>query len=255
MYIIAICDSNQKEASTLSTFLQNILEEMNFPYKCYYYDNATSLYETLKIYPEKYNCLFLETRLSPFSGITLAKKLRSNGYEGAIIFVSNDSDLVYEAFDVEASQYLLKPVNEDMLKHLIFRLSMKIRQRKKQYLYLNHGVNWSKIPYLDILYLETVGRKVAIYTSNQQEPIYYPCHLPDMENILPSELFIRCHQSFIVQLHAITHITSTHLILTNGTEISISRTYKQHIRDTIQSMQSFQQSGANKKTDTISKTV
>lgn len=246
MYTIAICDENKEEATILSTLLQNILEEMNFPYKCYYYDDSSSLYNTLKIYPEKYNCLFLETKLSPYNGITLAKKLRRNGYEGFIVFVSNNNDFVYEAFDVEASQYFLKPITKETLEHFLFRISMKLHHQKKQYLYLNYGVNWSKILYSDILYIETIGRKVAIHTFNHNEPLYYPCHLPDMENILPSELFIRCHQSFIVQLHAIAHITATCLILTDGTELSISRTYKQNIRDIFRQIQILQQNEKNK---------
>lgn len=231
MYTIAVCDTNKHEADMLLNSLQSILEELNFPYKCYYYDNASSLYETLEKYPEKYNCLFLETELTPFNGIALARKLRSKGYEGIIVLVSKKISRVYDAFDVEAFQYLRKPVDEGNLRRLIFRISMKIQQRKKQYLYLNYGVTWHKILYADILYIETSGRKVAIYSSHNEEPVYYPCHLSDMEEILPSWLFIRCHQSYIVQFHAISHMTASYVTLTDGTELPISRSYKQNIRD------------------------
>lgn len=233
MYTIAICDTDKNEANMLSSSLQSILDGLNFPYRVYYYKTSSALYETLSKYPEKYNCLFLETDVRPFNGITLAKKLRRIQYEGVIVFLGREFSQVHEAFEVEAAQYLLKPVDDDALRSLFFRISMKIRQNKREYLYLNYGVTWHKILYLDILYIETAGRKVAIYTSNSEKPVYYPCHLPDMEEILPAWLFIRCHQSFIIQFHAVSCMTASHVVLTNGMEIPISRSYKQNIRDAL----------------------
>lgn len=65
MYTIAICDPSRTDAESLRLILHNVLDKLKIAHIIYYHKNASSLYKTLKKYPEKYNFLFLETELPP----------------------------------------------------------------------------------------------------------------------------------------------------------------------------------------------
>lgn len=229
MYTIAICSPYRQEADTLRMSVHNILDQMKVAHVIYYYKDALSLSKILKKYPEKYNLLFLDTNLSPQNGIDLSRKLRREGYEYPIVLLSNTMDYVFDGYDVDACQYFLKPVKEEQLHRLFFRLSIKELRHSPQHLLLNYGSTYYKIPYGDILYIETAGRKVAVHTKS--EIIYYPCKLSDMEELLPSNLFIRCHQSFLLQLLSVKQISKSTALLKGGTEIPISRSYKEAVQN------------------------
>lgn len=225
MYTIAICDSSKDAADSLRISIHNVLDRLKIAHRIYYYKDSGTLYKILKKYPEKYNLLFLETELSPYRGIELAHLLRKQDYHGDIAFVAATADDVFLGYEVDACQYLLKPVEEKKLHHLFFKLSIKsLQQQSNQYLLLNFGTTYHKIRYTDILYIETSGRKVNIHTSSQS--VTYPCKLSEMEELLPGSLFIRCHQSFILQIGAVSYLQKSQAHLHNGMEIPISRPYK-----------------------------
>ncbi|MGI6069845.1 MAG: LytR/AlgR family response regulator transcription factor [Blautia sp.] len=155
-------------------------------------------------------------------------KLRKDKYAGEIAFISQDASLVFKGYEVDACQYFLKPADQQQLHRLFFRLSMKsIQQQSSQFLLLNYGTNYNKIRYSDILYIETFGRKVAIHTLTKDPVIYYPCKLSELEDLLPTTLFVRCHQSFILSINTVKSISKATAFLIDGTEIPISRSYKE----------------------------
>lgn len=227
MYMIAVCDPDVKYAKTLGLSVHKILDSMKISHCIEYHRTSETIYELLKKYPEKYNFIFLETNVSPSGGIKFAKTLRNIGFKGKLAFISTDASLVFEGYNVEACQYFLKPVEETQLRYLFFRLSLKALQRPSNYLLLNDKAKYYKIRYSEILYVETDGRKVRLHTLDEE--ILYPCKLSEMEELLPSSLFFRCHQSYLVQFEAVSKIVQSKIILKNGEEIPISRPYKKQI--------------------------
>lgn len=228
MYTIAICDPDKQAANLLRLALHNVLDSLKIIHAVYYYKNENELYKVLSKYPEKYNLLFLEAELSSCSGIQLASALRKDGYEYPIAFIAQTLQFALDGYEVDACQYLLKPADEGRLRKLFLRLSIKQQQLAPGHLLLNVGAMYYKIPYSDITYIETAGRKIAVHTK--KETITYPCKLSEIEEVLPPDLFVRCHQSFIFQLHAVSHIFRTQAVLKDGTEIPISRSYKEEVQ-------------------------
>lgn len=229
MYSIAICSPSKQEADILQSLIHRILNKINITHIICYYENPFALSKILKKYPEKYNLLFLDTAVHSGNGILLAKKIRQEGYKASLVLLSDTADYVFDGYDVDACQYFLKPVPSEKLQQLFFRLSIKKLQHSSQCLLLNTGSTYYRIPYSDILYIETAGRKVALHTKTTV--IYYPCKLSTIEELLPSHLFIRCHQSFLLQLSAVQQISKSSALLTDGTEISISRSYKENVQN------------------------
>lgn len=226
MYTIAICDSDNQAAESLRQTIHNVLDSLNVTHAVYYYRNESLLYKALKAYPEKYNLLFLET--GPATGINLASMLRKDGYEYPIVLVSENQQMALEGYEVEAIQYFLKPIEENQLRKLFLRLSVKRQKLSPGHLLLHMGATCYKIPYSNITFVETTGRKVTVHTG--KDSIVYPCKLSEIQELLPSDLFIRCHQSFLLQVHAVHHITRLQAFLRDGTVLPISRSYKEEVQ-------------------------
>ncbi|WP_313892805.1 LytTR family DNA-binding domain-containing protein [Psychrobacillus sp.] len=92
---------------------------------------------------------------------------------------------------------------------------------------------WIPIPFSDILYLEAKDRKTFVVTKTFSGT--HMSSLQDFEYRLPRETFIRCHRSFIVNVHQIKEIyPDTHstfvLAMANGEKISVSQSYSSYFR-------------------------
>ncbi|WP_138417921.1 LytTR family DNA-binding domain-containing protein [Aquibacillus sediminis] len=92
---------------------------------------------------------------------------------------------------------------------------------------------WKPIPFVDVSYIEVHNRKTYVHTNE-----YVGSHkhtLQEFEYILPRHSFVRCHRSFIVNVHAIKHIyPDTHstfvLEMENGVQIPVSQSYSSYFR-------------------------
>lgn len=196
---IMICEDNIKELLEIKTMLKEELPLFYSEYSLKEYTSGQALLKALNSEKIQPNILYLDIMLDDTTGIEIAQAIR----------------------------LCRKPVQ---LRYLFFRLSLKtLQQRSSKYLLLNDRAKYYKIPYCEIFYIETEGRKVRIHTSGEE--ILYPCRLSEIEELLPSSLFIRCHQSYLVQFDAVSKIAQSKAILKNGEEIPISRPYKKQLHN------------------------
>jgi two-component system, LytTR family, response regulator LytT len=101
---------------------------------------------------------------------------------------------------------------------------------------IKNGDRWYPIAVNEILYLEAENRKAKIVTNNKEG--YHKLNLSDIEFLLPSNLFIRCHRSFIVNINEIAEIqpdfhSTFLLIMKNGDRIPVSQSYASYFRKSL----------------------
>mgnify|MGYP001325780316 CR=1 FL=1 len=101
------------------------------------------------------------------------------------------------------------------------------------YFTIKHHDRWFPVSVNDILYLEAENRKAKIVTLENQG--YHKFNLSEIENLLPSETFIRCHRSYIVNVQAIAEIqpdfhSTFLLVMKNGDRIPVSQSYASYFR-------------------------
>lgn len=83
----------------------------------------------------------------------------------------------------------------------------------------------------DILYVSADDKYVEFFLKNKVNPEIDRNSLKEVEKILPSNMFVRVHRSYIVNIYKIKIINSTKLLIENGTWINLSRTYKKGLKD------------------------
>lgn len=129
---------------------------------------------------------------------------------------------VFQAFDVGAFHYLVKPVEEERLKEVLNRAIQEVHKRQStpKFLLVKTGGAHRRIPVEDILYVENNGRKVVVHTRT--EKLEYYERMNHLEEVL-GEGFYRCHRGYLVALGTISGYDNTSITVSNGDKIYLAK--------------------------------
>ena len=177
---------------------------------------------------QEVDIVITDIRMPFMDGIELAKKIRIWQEEAAICFVSTSNDFYREAYDLYAIQYLLKPVKEEAVKQLLDKVSKNIiRSREKKLSFQFRGQAGS-IPYGKILYISSREHILSICCM---DGTVQECKgkLDEMAMQICGDIFMRCHQSFLVNMYHVDSLIGTDLIVA-GQRIPISRRYYAEVK-------------------------
>lgn len=158
--------------------------------------------------------------MNKLTGIETAKKIREVNPNAIIIFITALKEYVFDAFDVRAFHYILKPVSDEKLREVLSSALLHLEGTEK-FIIAKTISECNKIFVKDILYIEAQLRKVIIHTT--YDIIEYYNRLSDIEADLKEYNFFRCHKSYIVNLNYIKSYDNTSITLKNEEKIYISK--------------------------------
>lgn len=191
------------------------------------FGNAIKAFEALK--EAKVDVLFLDIQMPKLTGVEFLKTLQ---HPPMVIFTTAYRDYAVDGFELNAVDYLLKPISfERFLKAINKVLDVKGRKPDQkqepsdtnEYFYVSSGKEKVKVRLEDILFLESRGDYVLIRTSAREVKIH--ATLTSMEEKLGGENFIRVHRSFIINIDKIESWSQTDIQMADET-IPIGRSYK-----------------------------
>lgn len=218
---IAVCDDCMRDALSVKRFLGG--------HEARVYSDVDSLLADVKNKKMRYDLYLLDIYMEgPVNGIELAKMLVSEQEEAAICFISTSNDFYREAYDLYAVQYLLKPVREEDVKQLLERVSKNlVRNREKKLFFQSRGQTGS-IPYSRILYISSREHTLSICCTGG---IVQECkgRLNELAMQVCGEIFMRCHQSFLVNMYHVDSLSGADLIVA-GQRIPVSRRYYTEVK-------------------------
>ncbi|MCH5186703.1 MAG: response regulator transcription factor, partial [Oscillospiraceae bacterium] len=120
---------------------------------------------------EDFDISFLDIEMKELSGTDVAKHIRQREKDSAksiIIFVTGHDRYVYDAFDVSAFHYLLKPINEEKFRTVFERALKELSataERTKRYILVKNSGTQQRVYIKDIYYIESANKKVIIHTK------------------------------------------------------------------------------------------
>lgn len=191
---IAICDDDE----WIRRHLESLIEKMLHVKADLYAAGEDLLSSEID-----YDILFLDICLEKsesgckIDGMGTAKRLRQKS-DSLIIFITAMPDYVYEAYDVEAFHYLLKPIDEEKLCEVLKRAASKVQEKESSppLLIRTQGKFIQVLPE-DIFYGENDGRKINLHTKNGVFSYYEKMEV--LEEKLGGEFF-RSHRGYLVHL-------------------------------------------------------
>ncbi len=183
--------------------------------------------------------LFIDINMPDISGMEFVKSLTSKPY---VVFTTAYSEYAVEGFQVDAADYLLKPITfsnflkaANKVKNLIDLSSNNQKESLKttaNHLFVKSEYKLIRIELDDIKYIESQHEYIKIHLANST-PVLTQLSMKSIEEQLPSDRFMRVHRSFIVNLAKISVIERNRIVFDGKVYIPVSDQYKEKFQEYI----------------------
>ncbi|WP_339847816.1 LytTR family DNA-binding domain-containing protein [uncultured Dokdonia sp.] len=192
--------------------------------------NATEGFSALS--KHDVDLVFLDINMPEVTGLMFAKAIQGTT---KIIFTTAYREYAVEGFDLQAVDYLLKPISLERLMKALRKFykeaSPKIKSTNQEtFTFFRSDRKMLKVNFDHILYIESIGDYLKIHTTNDVI-VTRETLLATLEK-LPATLFLRTHRSFVVAISNIESFTNEHINI-NNKAIPISRSYRDQVLSTL----------------------
>lgn len=217
MLMIAVCDDEIRECLHISRQIQDILEQMHVSCMIKQYNNGPNLLQAV----EAFDIIFLDIIMDGMDGMKTAGLFRKKFPDKILVFLSSSRQYVFDAFSVEALDYLIKPIDNQKLKQVLSRCLTKTGKQKQDFILVKKDRQTRKLFLDEIRYFEIRGR--LIETHGMGTPFSWYEQIGMLEQSLSGKGFFRCHKSFLVNLEHVDTYNRQEVILDSGEKIMIAK--------------------------------
>lgn len=223
---IAICDDDKN----IRELIGNKITKQYPEAKIVFFSSG----EELLLSDWQIDILFLDIQMSGRNGMEIAGELRLKDKNVIIIFVTAVGEYVFQAFDVGAFHYIVKPLDNgkftDVLKRAVDELNSQKQNRKEpeeKYLMINNGGVHIKVEIEDIVYAEVFNRKVVIHKLD--ETIEYYGKMSVLE-ALAGESFFRPHRAYLINFKYVEKYDANTIYLEKGSVLMAKQQYPEFVK-------------------------
>lgn len=217
MIRIAICDDEKAMSDRIKKLVSVFFQKKNINTAIVQFSGGRELLK----YDRPIDILFLDIGMKDLGGMETAKKLRERNFKGFLIFITVLKEMVFDAFEVQAYDYLVKPIDIRRFERMMERLFASMQDTKEDNLLVQKGYESRIIPLKDIVYCEIIDRKIYLHLVSSEVIDYYD-RIEKLEAKL-GDKFFRCHRSFLINLNYLRSFKNATAYMENGQEIPVSR--------------------------------
>ncbi|MDF2889534.1 MAG: putative two-component response regulator [Lacrimispora sp.] len=222
---LVILDSIATDRNHLILSLERYFRKRLIDFSLHEYSNHETMFECVNFQCEKLPCCFINLSETEQNGLDIGLKIREMNQDSIIFFTSNSCQHAVEAYRMQADGYLLKPILAKELEASLDKCLRNINfiykkiQIRSEYMTMN-------IPLKNIIYIEVFNKTCIIHT--RQKTVTSSVSLSELEERLKEEGFLRCHKSYLVNMHFIEKYNKSGFFLTNEHFIPISK--REHLK-------------------------
>lgn len=231
---IAVCDDEILECCNMAGRIGALLEEMKTPCMVRQFNSGRELLQA----EEDFDIIFLDIIMRELDGMSTAQLFRERAYDGILVFVSSSRNYVFDAYDVEAFQYLLKPVDDRKLRHVLDKIVSRTKEHSRDFILVSKERQKRKLFLDDIYYFEIRGRVIEVHGTEGVFTYYEQIGV--LERNLQGKGFCRCHKSYLVNLRHVDGYNRQEAILDCKERVMIAkRRYEQFCREILAYMKNI----------------
>ncbi|SNT22809.1 two component transcriptional regulator, LytTR family [Anaerovirgula multivorans] len=233
---IAICDDCPNHLNIIVKYLEDF-NRNNRDYDIYLIKACSGEELLEKIKKESIDIVFLDIEMEGLNGIQVGNELRVKLPKAVIVFITGFKDYALEAFEIQAFQYMIKPITPQKFHALMKKILTRFKERlayeeKNNIFFIRTKQQTLKIRYDEIYYFERQGKKILVETDKGSFQF-----LDTLQKIiigLKSKSFIRCHHGFIANVDKIFAIENDFILFREiNQKIPVSRRYKEEVLDAL----------------------
>lgn len=185
---------------------------------------------------QKPDLLFLDIQMPNVNGMELAHSLPS---ETRVIFTTAFKEYAFESYEVNALDFLLKPIRYNKFlgsiekARMLFDIQQTAVQPKQQHntVFIQVDGEWRNIPINQITYINGMKDYVLFYLDSETKPLISHLTMKAVEEMLPSEKFLRIHRSYIIAVDKIQKVDRNDCVYIGEEIIHVPDGYLQTFRN------------------------
>lgn len=225
---IALCDDNDIEREILKDIIESIFDSMGDEAAIFEFSSGEKLCRNYS--KGDYDIIFLDIHMKQLDGIETGRAIRDKDAKVEIVYATSSEEYLKEGYNIHALSYLTKPYDvkkvEETLEYYYKKNGIDKRESNE---FLDVNIQQQKI-YIrqkDIMWLESMGRVVSIYCRDDVYRVY--ARLNDLEERLDEKIFLRCNQSYIVNIMYVKDVIEYDFCMENDRYIPIRKRDKKEI--------------------------
>lgn len=228
MYNIGICDDGKNICAVLEEMVQLYAQKNKIKMDTKVWYTGKELCQYLE-QGGHLDILFLDIELFEVTGIEVGgfirNKMEDRGMQ--IVYISGKSSYAQKLFKTQPLDFLVKPITWQQIEDVL-ELGVKLLEKNARKFEFQNGKDYYYIPYGEIIYFESEGRKIKIVAVGAEKEFYGG--IRDLEKKLPREFFT-IHQSYVINKAHVVRYTYEMVEMDNGTMLSISKAYRKQVRE------------------------
>ena len=232
---MAICDDEDFYIEDICGYLKAYMSEEEVELNVSKYHSGIELLDAIQNNQKKYDLIFLDVDMPMLTGMETASKIRETDKDVILCFITSHRQYSFDAFQVNASGYLEKPVSYITLRNMLNKCIQEIRYLKDKkmaedtYLQISCGKEPIILFVKKVIYIEKQRNKCILHTTDGEITCYET--LANLYEKLNHETFFYIHQGYIVNFNHILEVGAKNVFVTGPIEVPISRKYYKAIRE------------------------
>lgn len=213
MIRIAIVEDERTYADTLREYLDRYATEHGCRFAITAYPDGEDI---VRGYRPEYDIILMDIEMQSMDGMTAARRIRESDDAVVIMFITNMAQYAIQGYEVDALDYVLKPISyfafSKRLERAISRVDM--RQRAGKSIVISSRGSSSRIPVDSILWIESHGHRLTYHTTNGE----YESTVNSMKSVeesLAGDHFFRCNKCYLVNLSHVRGIADGDALVGN----------------------------------------
>ncbi|MCF0135425.1 MAG: response regulator transcription factor [Lachnospiraceae bacterium] len=223
MLTIAVCDGGKKDLSrTAEQIRASISPSDDLTLQIDLFQKPFDLLDVM----EKgnfYDIYILETVLTGYSGVELARYLRKCGITKPIIFITSDKSYALEAFEVDALQYLVKPVTKERMTETLNKARAMLKNERRAQTVFKTVDGFRHVYFRNILFTETDGKYQLVHIQGGDTYRVRTTATAMAQSLCAHPGFVRCGSSYTLNLYHIDHYDSMEVLIKDGSILPVPR--------------------------------
>lgn len=220
MFRIAIVEDNRLFVETLHEYIDRFQREMNYDIETVVFRDGEDITED---YSADYDIILMDIQMEFMDGMQAARLIREKDSRVIIMFITNMGNYAIKGYEVDALDYILKPIDYYMFSQKLSRGIERIRKVDEHYVLISVEEGFQKVEVSRIYYIESRSHDMTYHTKDGV--FVSKGKMEELENLLSPYGFFRSNKGYLVNMHRVDRIQAG-CCLVGGDMLPISRRKK-----------------------------